>query len=149
MHILSAGTEAKYPYSPAQLRADNPQISFPAEMSDAVLAEWGVYPVTPAPQPVADHTKNVTEVLPQQVSGAWTQTWLVADATPDEIADRTAAQAATVRDERNARLASCDWTQLSDAPVNSFAWATYRQALRNVPLQPGFPWEVIWPVQPA
>jgi hypothetical protein len=56
--------------------------------------------------------------------------------------------AATVRAERNARLAACDWTQVADAPVNSAAWANYRQSLRDIPLQVGFPWEIVWPTSP-
>ena len=38
-----------------------------------------------------------------------------------------------VRLWRNAQLARTDWTQVGDAPVNAAAWATYRQALRDLP----------------
>jgi hypothetical protein len=58
-------------------------------------------------------------------------------------------QANVVRLDRNERLSTCDWTQLADAPVDSLAWANYRQALRDVPSQLGFPWEVQWPVEPG
>lgn len=64
-------------------------------------------------------------------------------------AQKDAEQAKSVRDSRNKKLAECDWTQLADAPVDQAAWATYRQALRDVPTQAGFPWEVQWPDQPA
>lgn len=57
-------------------------------------------------------------------------------------------QSDIVRLERNKRLYACDWTQLSDAPVDSAAWAAYRQALRDISSQPGFPWEISWPVEP-
>ena len=57
-------------------------------------------------------------------------------------------QAAAVRAERNARLIASDWTQLSDAPIDTGAWASYRQALRDVTDQSGFPWEVSWPAMP-
>ena len=56
--------------------------------------------------------------------------------------DETAAE---VRKQRDIKLAESDWTQLTDAPINSALWAVYRQALRDVPLQSGFPWEVNWP----
>jgi hypothetical protein len=49
---------------------------------------------------------------------------------------------------RNRLLALCDWTQTPDAPVNKAAWANYRQALRDITSQEGFPENVIWPVQP-
>ncbi len=51
----------------------------------------------------------------------------------------------TVRVERNAKLAATDWTQVSDSPVDQAAWATYRQALRDIPSQSGFPNTVTWP----
>jgi len=53
-----------------------------------------------------------------------------------------------VRSDRDKRLADCDWTQVADAPVDKTVWATYRQSLRDVPQQPGFPWNVTWPSQP-
>lgn len=48
------------------------------------------------------------------------------DATPDQKMDQ-------FRLWRNARLAQTDWTQVADAPVDAQAWATYRQALRDLP----------------
>jgi hypothetical protein len=52
------------------------------------------------------------------------------------------------RVERNAKLAASDWTQVADAPVDKAAWATYRQALRDISDQAGFPWTIEWPTQP-
>ena len=56
--------------------------------------------------------------------------------------------AASVRTERDALLAASDWTQVADAPVDQAAWAVYRQALRDVTAQAGFPDAVVWPVKP-
>lgn len=53
-----------------------------------------------------------------------------------------------IREYRNALLTSSDWTQVADAPVDQAAWATYRQALRDVPEQEGFPASVVWPTPP-
>lgn len=53
-----------------------------------------------------------------------------------------------VRYERNSLLADSDWTQLIDSPLSAEEkqkWAAYRQALRDVPLQSGFPYEVTMP----
>jgi hypothetical protein len=63
-------------------------------------------------------------------------------------AQKDAEQAKAVRADRNKRLTDTDWTQLADAPVNSVAWSNYRQALRDVPSQDGFPFNVNWPAQP-
>jgi len=53
-----------------------------------------------------------------------------------------------VRAQRNNLISSCDWTQVLDAPVDQAAWAQYRQALRDIPQQDGFPENVIWPTKP-
>ena len=59
--------------------------------------------------------------------------------------DRAAAE---IRTERDAKLTESDWTQVADAPVDKAAWATYRQSLRDIPQQAGFPTNVVWPVEP-
>jgi hypothetical protein len=60
-----------------------------------------------------------------------------------------AKQADEARTQRDRLLAASDWTQVADAPVDQAAWATYRQALRDIPQQSGFPENVVWPVDPA
>jgi hypothetical protein len=57
-------------------------------------------------------------------------------------------QAKSVRATRGEKLKDSDWTQVADAPVDKAAWATYRQALRDVTGQEGFPWTITWPTQP-
>lgn len=59
-----------------------------------------------------------------------------------------AALAAEARNKRNALLTESDWTQVADAPVDQTAWATYRQALRDITVQAGFPNDVVWPSEP-
>jgi len=60
---------------------------------------------------------------------------------PEDVAEQ-------VREERDEKLISSDWTQVIDAPVDQTAWANYRQALRDIPQQDGFPLSVIWPEEP-
>ena len=53
--------------------------------------------------------------------------------------------------KRNARLQKSDWTQLPDVDLSQAevsAWATYRQALRNITEQPGYPDNIDWPIAP-
>ena len=57
-------------------------------------------------------------------------------------------QSANARKRRNKALASSDWTQVLDAPVDQAVWATYRQALRDISAQAGFPATVVWPTKP-
>ena len=54
-----------------------------------------------------------------------------------------------IRAERDRRLAASDWTQVSDAPVDAAAWATYRQQLRDLPQNYILPDDVEWPEEPA
>ena len=71
--------------------------------------------------------------------------------TADEIAalQPTIEQlAAQTRSQRNSLLAASDWTQVLDAPVDQVAWAAYRQALRDITAQAGFPQNINWPVAP-
>jgi len=63
-------------------------------------------------------------------------------------AQKDAEQAKSVREQRGTKLADCDWTQVADAPVDKAVWATYRQALRDISKQDGFPWSINWPTQP-
>lgn len=56
--------------------------------------------------------------------------------------------ASALRTERNAKLAESDWTQIADATVDKAAWASYRQALRDITKQAGFPATVVWPEKP-
>jgi hypothetical protein len=58
-------------------------------------------------------------------------------------------KAAEIRAERDALLAATDWTQLPDVPeAIREAYAVYRQALRDIPEQAGFPDDVQWPIKP-
>ncbi len=63
------------------------------------------------------------------------------DPEPEPIAPEV-----LVRAERDSRLAASDTMALADRITD--AWRTYRQALRNVPAQAGFPTDVTWPIEP-
>jgi len=61
---------------------------------------------------------------------------------------KDAEQAKSVRADRTRRLADSDWTQIADSTADKTVWATYRQALRDVTAQAGFPWTITWPDAP-
>jgi hypothetical protein len=150
MYVLAPNQTAEtFPYSIGDLRRDNPNTSYPRNPSDATLADWNLFPVTDKPTPAYNPaTQNCNQVNPTLEAGEWVMTWAVTPATPEQIAERTSAKEAEVRQQRNQLLSTCDWTQLPDAPVLRATWATYRQALRDVTAQEGFPWNVVWPEQP-
>lgn len=85
----------------------------------------------------------VTAITPNVT--AW-NTWKATQPTQEEI---LATDARLTRDKL---LTACDWTQVSDCPLgegDKLAWVTYRQALRDVPEQAGFPETITWPEMPA
>jgi hypothetical protein len=84
----------------------------------------------------------------EQIEGKWYTKYSVADMDAEAIAAKDAEQAKSVRQQRGEKLKDSDWTQVADAPVDQAAWATYRQALRDVTAQSGFPWTIEWPVAP-
>ena len=81
---------------------------------------------------------------------------VIRDATPEELAqaekDRLESKKREIDELRNRRdqlLTATDWTQAKDIPdAVSSKYATYRQALRDVPQQSGFPENIVWPVKP-
>lgn len=103
---------------------------------------------------------SMRQGVEQQADGKWFTKYVLgpiftdtpeATAAEQEAAYKAmkdAEQAQNVRADRTRRLAECDWTQLADSPVDKTVWAAYRQALRDVPTQSGFPWAVNWPAQP-
>ena len=82
--LLKDGNIAKYPYSINQLKQDNKNVSFPANISEDILAQFEVYPVVPAEYPQVDYTKNVIEETPNLVNGVWYQDYTVVDATAEQ-----------------------------------------------------------------
>ena len=92
---------------------------------------------------VIEQTEDGVTVTPN------TEAW---EAWKAEQPDPSVALAAEVRAQRDAMLTACDWTQMPDSPLDEetkAAWAAYRQALRDVPQQSGFPENVTWPEEPA
>ena len=131
-----------------EFRVAHPATSFPPVLSEELLADFGADPVLEGPQPTLTRYQTAAMDGVRQSGAHWITNWIAVDMDADACAALDARQADAVRADRNARLSASDWTQLADAPVDAAAWATYRAALRDVPAQAGFPWEVSWPVAP-
>jgi len=140
----------KYPYTIGDLRKDNPNTSFPKNIPNNVLAEFGVFPVGYNPAPEYNSLTQRLEIssIPVFKDGSWKLTKTIVDKTQEQIAVDAANKAASIRKERNKKLTASDWTQVADVPVDKTAWAIYRQALRDVTVQEGFPHTITWPTQP-
>lgn len=139
----------EYPLTEYEIKARFTNVSW-------VIGEFdppeGYIAVTTQPGPTYDTiTENCLENMPVfDVSTGWTQSWTIQSATAEEIAERTASLADSIRTERNAKLSASDWTQLPDVNIATKSdWAVYRQALRDLTAQPGFPVTVTWPTEPV
>lgn len=149
-YVKIQGGQTTYPYTIGQLRKDNPNTSFPKSIPDSMLEAYGVYFVTALDAPVYDADTQVIEqdTQPIDVDGKWVLCWTVTDLSPDELDAKREVKEVKMRMQRDRLLAACDWTQVADAPVDQAAWSSYRQALRDVPSQAGFPDNVTWPEKP-
>jgi len=117
--------------------------------TDEVLDALGADVVFEGPQAQPTRYQVAFRDGVEQVDGRWFTKYSVADLDDEAKAAKDAEQAKSVREQRNQKLGQTDWTQGKDIADNiSTAWATYRQALRDVPSQAGFPWTVQWPTQP-
>lgn len=116
--------------------------------TDEVLEALGADVVFEGPQAQPTRYQTAFRDGVEQIDGKWYTKYSVADMDADAIAAKDAEQAKSVRADRNQKLKDSDWTQVADAPVDKAAWAAYRQALRELTSQTGFPWDAAWPVKP-
>ena len=135
--------------SESAFRALNQRTSLPAQLTEEIINSLAADVVFEGPQAQPTRYQTAYADGVHEVNGKWYTKYSVADMNDEAKAALDANQAKSVREDRNKRLAETDWTQLTDAPVNSAAWGTYRQNLRNITEQSGFPWEVTWPTKPT
>ena len=102
------------------------------------------------------------EVLPTQTAepigvtrhsdGIFRPTFNIRNATANEISERTIQASEVARHKRNRHLTNSDITQLAQATEQMKAkateWEAYRQALRDISEQAGFPFDIQWPTKP-
>ena len=165
---LTNGQPDQFPYTVGQFRRDNAQTSFPKQIPDTIMRRYGVYQVTELDKPTYDPLVQtlVVNTPTQEVIRLKTE----ADCTdPDtgevdtdqvgqplygsewEVAHTVqnmeqATAEANVRSKRDGLLSETDWMALSDVTMSDSITA-YRQALRDIPSQSGFPFNVTWPTK--
>jgi hypothetical protein len=132
---------------PTQWDADN--YCYARRLTDEQVEHFGVHKkqiVTPPyHEPATQHLEEGPALL---IDGVWTQNYSVRDLSADESAAKVGAQWNIIRAERNRLLVASDWTQLPDASADAAAWATYRQALRDITDQAN-PFAIVWPQGPS
>ena len=150
MYLKNTAAGVDYPYSIQQLYSDNPNVSFPSTMSDLQLADLDMYLVTldddPAYDPLTQKVQQAAE--PVLVDGGWVLTKTVVPLTVEDIQANYDIESAVIRAKRKILLDGSDWVSIKAFDTGSVLdteWAAYRQALRDVPAQEGFPHTVVWP----
>ena len=139
--LTSDNEVEQYPYTLGDLRRDNKNVSFPRQVGANTLAEYRVYPVVVADPPAYDpFTQTAQEGTPALVSGQWKVDWVVTSLPTNDAVNN-------VRNHRNDLLEETDWMAGSDVTMPN-TWREYRQALRDLPAQSGFP-NVTWPTEPS
>ena len=124
-----------------------------------VTTEWmeanGIDPVFEGPQASGGTVYQYSQFGGiEQIDGKWYTKYVLGPIFNDDEqeaaykARKDAEQSDAVRRTRNQRLTESDWTQLEDSSADKVAWATYRQALRDMSSQEGFPWIIQWPEKP-
>lgn len=116
-------------------------------LSDEQRIKFKVYFIVDADRPELTNTQKYGDPIFTIIGANVERSYPVVNKTPDEINRDNLTKANEVRADRNSRLSATDWRFRSDM-TPSQAWIDYCQALRDVPNQPGFPWQVQWPVAP-
>jgi hypothetical protein len=143
-----------------------PNTSMPQQLSEELINEFGGDVILEGPQASGgDHYQYSQAVGVEQLDGKWYTKHILGPVftdTTDETGNFTTAiehetaykamkdaeQAKSVRQSRDDKLKESDWRVIKALESNTpqdFAWAAYRQALRDITTQNGFPWTIDWP----
>lgn len=133
----------EYPRYEGDIRAEHPEI-LDSQTGETFPCPDTYAPVYASPRPETNQALNqILPGTPVQIDGVWREVWNIVPIPTDVLA-------IIARRKRDELLVKTDWTQFKDiADTVSSAWAPYRQALRDIPAQEGFPQSVTWPVAPT
>ena len=151
----------------SEFRSLYPNTSFPRVLTSDILDARGVDPVLEGPQATttSPYETSVRQGV-EEINGQWFTKYVVGpifteytdeegivhsvEEQESEYRTRIDEQAEeSVRTQRDKLLEECDWTQSRDVLLdNDSDWTSYRQELRDITLQDGFPYNVTWPTKP-
>lgn len=140
----------------SELRSLHPNTSFPQVLTSDILESFGVDPILEGPQAITipPYEISVRQGV-EEINSQWFTKYVVGpifDTEEQEVEykvgiDNKAAE--NVRTQRDKLLQETDWTQNRDVTLsNDIEWVAYRQELRDITLQEGFPHNITWPEKP-
>jgi len=144
----------QYPYTIETFKSEHKNVSFPSDISNKLLEKYNVYPVVASEKPEHDKTTQFTypAELPTLIEGVWVLEWLIGEKDEAWIANDLKERKTEVRTIRDDLLTKSDWVTIRSIDINTPVepeWLEYRQALRDIPLQEGYPWNIEWPADPT
>jgi len=147
----------------AQINQQNEVLAFPRTLQQFVeTAVITSETITPAELAAAGivQVKSCTTAAPDdeylkelqavcQPDGSWEEKWVRLETTDEYRTAATIRKKQQVLTDRQYLLSITDWTQMPDVQLtNRTEWAAYRQLLRDIPEQTGFPFTIEWPNPP-
>lgn len=151
------GIPVEWPIQEFQIRS----YVYPQNLPDVLTLEllqpmgFEIYEQETPPK-VDTRVQQLKEGTPIKVKdGYWKSNWQIVELfSPEEkLQQLNKLEASYVRVVRDDLLKKSDWTQLTDyipdPKLDKAAWAAYRQELRDITQQTGFPSNVVWPTPPA
>jgi hypothetical protein len=148
MYRIKSSGEVK---SQGEIRQMYPNTSFPKTWSPELVEELGLDVVFETPQPTTTIYQTAFKNGVEQVDGKWVWKWSISEMNDDAKAAKDAEAAKNVRSTRDKLIAETDWIVIKNLELNQNVpgvWEVYRQNLRDVPAQAGFPHNVTWPTKP-
>jgi hypothetical protein len=153
-----------------EIRRSMPNTSLPRVWTADICEFLGIDPVlaAPTPAPSGEYKSVSRNGVTQDANGNWVQAYVERDMFADYVdedgvtvtkvsqeqaytATKDAEAATAARATRDGLIASCDWMAIKAFEGGTGVateWATYRQALRDVSAQEGFPNDITWPEKP-
>lgn len=136
-------------YTISQLRRDYANTSFPEVVSNEILSRFNVYPYKELQQPLFNEkTQKIDDgEFYKDVDSNWVKGYTVLSKTQEEVAQWIENKSAELRAIRNFLLQETDYLALVDSTLTP-EMVAYRQGLRDITAQEGFPENVVWPIKP-
>lgn len=150
----------QFPYDYDTLCRSNPTTAFPSDTDLLTLYAGTEANLNGAslervielePPPFNPATEKLSIQAPIFNGSNWVRGWSIDSLTGEEQSQAANQKATQVRSARDQKLKDTDWRvikALENNQAQDFDWAAYRQALRDIPSQSGFPWQVQWPIEP-
>lgn len=134
----------KFPFSPSELKHLHPNVSFPVDMPDRLLAEYNVKKTKTSPRPAINEETETFKRTIQRVGDDWHVVYKATLRPKDEIISNVKERIQQHLDRTNDLVLS--FLEINQ-PVPEWL-GEYRKALRAIPEQDEYPYKITWPDQP-